>query len=191
LQTIVTTIIAAVYGGLLTLVGVAWTIQRQNQEKKNEEIKKFRPVLSVYNDSLDKVDYLLQCNNFKESKTIKFNQNEKNKYAYLINDFSLLNIDYASLFIQGLIINQAYLFYRNTNLYIDKNRIIKFSFNNQKIYTPKKIQTMGILLKDLLGNEYVLGLGLDFDKTVKGYIKINVFDTKKMIPFDRRGGNSK
>ena len=38
LQNVVSTIIAAVYGGLLTLVGVAWTIKSANDDKKKDLI---------------------------------------------------------------------------------------------------------------------------------------------------------
>ena len=58
LQTIVTTIIAALYGGFLTLIGVAWTIKRQDREKKEEERKRAKPIFTfnmVYRD-LDTVE---------------------------------------------------------------------------------------------------------------------------------------
>lgn len=46
LQTIVTAVVAAVFGGLLTLVGVAWTIKDANQNKKKEEIQKAEPLFA-------------------------------------------------------------------------------------------------------------------------------------------------
>lgn len=46
LRNIVTTIVAAVYGGLLTLAGVAWTIRRQDEIHKEEEIKKAKPLFT-------------------------------------------------------------------------------------------------------------------------------------------------
>ena len=70
LQSIVTTIVAAVYGGMLTLTGVAWTIKRQDEirkediakreeERKQEEIAKAKPIfkcavlnISRYNEGL-------------------------------------------------------------------------------------------------------------------------------------------
>lgn len=64
LQTIAMTMVAAVYGGLFTLVGVAWTIrkgdkdrkedlQRLDNERKEEERRKYSPVFSVVNKNLD------------------------------------------------------------------------------------------------------------------------------------------
>ena len=47
LQTIVTQITAAVYGGLITLVGVAWTIKRGEEKAHQDEKKKHCPYLCV------------------------------------------------------------------------------------------------------------------------------------------------
>lgn len=46
LQTIVTTIVAAVYGGLLTLVGVAWTIKHSDKQKREDELAKAKPMFT-------------------------------------------------------------------------------------------------------------------------------------------------
>ena len=64
LQTILTAIVAAVYGGLITLVGVAWTIncnnearkqdlERINKERKEEEINKAKPYLQLIQPNND------------------------------------------------------------------------------------------------------------------------------------------
>ena len=64
LRDIITTIVAAVYGGLLALIGVAWTIrkgdkdrkedlQRLGNERKEEERRKYSPVFSVVNKNID------------------------------------------------------------------------------------------------------------------------------------------
>lgn len=41
-----TTIIAAVYGGLITLAGVAWTIKKSDKDRKDDEINKAKPIFS-------------------------------------------------------------------------------------------------------------------------------------------------
>lgn len=46
LQTIITAVAAAVYGGLITLVGVGWTIKRSDEVRKSDEIVKATPVFS-------------------------------------------------------------------------------------------------------------------------------------------------
>ena len=56
LQTIVLTITAAVYGGLLTLVGVAWTIKDNAEKLKQERKLSIRPYLQVHHRFLTEVD---------------------------------------------------------------------------------------------------------------------------------------
>ena len=46
IQEIVIPIIAAVYGGLITLVGVSLTIKKSDKDRKEDETKKARPVFS-------------------------------------------------------------------------------------------------------------------------------------------------
>ena len=46
LQNVVIPIVAAVYGGLLTLVGVAWTIKHGQEERKQEEKQKAKPIFT-------------------------------------------------------------------------------------------------------------------------------------------------
>lgn len=46
LQQVVIPIISAVYGGLLTLVGVAWTIRKSDKDRKDEEKQKSVPMFT-------------------------------------------------------------------------------------------------------------------------------------------------
>lgn len=46
LQTIILTIVAALYGGLITLVGVAWTVKKSDKDRKEEEINRAKPCFS-------------------------------------------------------------------------------------------------------------------------------------------------
>lgn len=46
IQTIVLSLAAAIYGGLLTLIGVAWTIKKSDRDKKEGEEKRAIPLFS-------------------------------------------------------------------------------------------------------------------------------------------------
>lgn len=46
LQTIVISIAAAIYGGLITLAGVAWTIKKSDKDRLEDEIKREKPCFS-------------------------------------------------------------------------------------------------------------------------------------------------
>ena len=79
LQNVVTTIVAAVYGGLLTLVGVAWTIRRQDEIRKEEEKKKHKPIFTfnmVYDGEVSIGRYEKNC----------FSADEINKKAAIYFD---------------------------------------------------------------------------------------------------------
>lgn len=47
LQSIFLTIIAAIYGGLITLIGVAWTIKKSDRDRKRDEVLKNKPYFVV------------------------------------------------------------------------------------------------------------------------------------------------
>ena len=72
LQTIVTAIVAAVYGGLLTLTGVAWTIKHNKDILKKESIERIKPFLAI-DTSLELIDYkhirqIVFATNFEDIK---------------------------------------------------------------------------------------------------------------------------
>lgn len=55
LQNIVTAVVAALFGGVLTLIGVAWTIKHTQKERKDDEIKKAKPIFT-YNMLLQPIE---------------------------------------------------------------------------------------------------------------------------------------
>ncbi|MDE7433172.1 MAG: hypothetical protein K2N34_14835 [Lachnospiraceae bacterium] len=64
LQTIITAIVAAVYGGLLTLVGVAWTIKYSEKQKHEDELAKARPLFTfnmISNEKLNDINNQKVC----------------------------------------------------------------------------------------------------------------------------------
>ena len=82
LQEIVLSIVAALYGGILTLVGVAWTIKDSN-EKRQEDFKRIedarkeeeRKKLALYNECLDR-----KFSNFDLTEKVVNAQNELTNY---------------------------------------------------------------------------------------------------------------
>lgn len=46
LQEIMVPLISAIYGGLITLVGVAWTIKKSDKDRKDDEVKRAEPLFS-------------------------------------------------------------------------------------------------------------------------------------------------
>ena len=105
LLSVVLAIVAAVYGGMMTLVGVAWTIkkgdkdrkddmQRIEQERQEEERRKYRPVFSVVGKNADpqkriSID-LSTVENINKITTNKKNKNNIELYPVLIENSSIL-----------------------------------------------------------------------------------------------------
>ena len=122
LQQIIIPIVAAVYGGLLTLVGVAWTIKKSDRDRKEEEIKKAKPLFTydIYMDEplirtgtkccfVDKLDTQYQC-------SVTFGIDNSNHSA-----FELKRIYHDDVWLD--LVN-------HTVVLPDKSIIVFFEFNN-------------------------------------------------------------
>lgn len=159
LRNIVTAIVASVYGGLLTLVGVAWTIKHSNDEKKLEEIKKHKPFIFVVDPehatAKPQTRVLLDDRNL-----CKDSFKEGNKYH--LNNFVLENADYSYSSIKGLCFNGrvipmniAQSFRKNEQYYIISD--FDFLFNDE-------LNEVSLLLMDMLDNYYVLKVNVNLHK---------------------------
>ena len=122
LQQIVIPIVAAVYGGLLTLVGVAWTIKKSDRDRKEEEKRKAKPVFTydIYMDEplimtgtkscfVDRLDLQYQC-------SVTFGIDNSNHSA-----FELRRIYHDGVWFD--LVN-------HTVVLPDKSIIVFFEFNN-------------------------------------------------------------
>ena len=94
LQNVVIPIVSAVYGGLITLVGVAWTIRKADNDRKIEESRAIHPYLYPFNSN----------NEFegRELLTVQFlnDNNGDSKYIGMIK-----NTDNGVLIIKELIVD--------------------------------------------------------------------------------------
>lgn len=151
LQTIVTAIVAAVYGGLLTLVGVAWTIRKQDQIRREDEKKKYRPIVVVTN----------RCDNtFKAIALTKFSgeliSHEKREdlpNEIYVNPICIRNTEFTPFYICGILIDGICMLAEN-KIYIDRNGGFVISFEQQLLHTKTEINRISLLTQDLLGNFY-------------------------------------
>lgn len=111
LQTIVLTIVAALYGGLLTLVGVAWTIKKADNDRKEENRGKARPFFGI-----------IDTDNFKSEVSSKleigFRPKEFNKLNYY-KEINIENSDKVPFFIEKFVIGERE-YYPDSTLLISK-----------------------------------------------------------------------
>lgn len=167
-QEIVLTIAAALYGGILTLVGVAWTIKDGNikrqedldrieKERKNDELRAYRPCAHFYSEYGAKI---------KENKKLTLNVHSKNDNGLeiennnpiYVKDFILANSEHSSFYVYGVIINNDTIKLSPAS-FVRKEDFVRVCF--QPIYMNNAITKISLLLEDLLGNLYELSLNFE------------------------------
>lgn len=146
LQTIVTTIIAALYGGFLTLIGVAWTIKRQDREKKEEERKRAKPIFTF--NMLN-----APFRNEPGKQTCFHWQDISEQYECAV--FSeIVNSNHAVLIIKKVYHDKKWWEIEgNTVVLPDKSVRFIFNFN-------KGMNNLFIETEDVLGNKYFHALNV-------------------------------
>ena len=175
LREIVSVIVAAIYGGLLTLVSVAWTIQftknermeqdkKRDEERREEERKKYRPIFNVYHGEIP--------SNFLDAHFEDFNGIYEIGYGYqgtmnqehqvVIENFILENSCFTEFYIRGVKINNKQ-YDRNRNLFVKKGSYVQFDLDHMPLYLPEIFQTISLIVEDLLGNVYEVPFGTEID----------------------------
>lgn len=152
LQTIITTIVAAVLGGALTLVGVAWTIRRQDDLHRRDEKSKNKPMFRyciVHNDIEDYV--MVFC--FEGI-------GDRKSGDFFHFDYVFKNFDNANFILEYIIVNDIKM-YPQFDANIEKNEyfIIRGLCKKGEIVTKYLIG-----VKDILGNDYTFELLFDCDE---------------------------
>ncbi len=169
LQTIVLSITAAVYGGLLTLVGVAWTIKDTNEkrkedlirvetERKEEERKKHIPYIRAYFDK-DKLPPVVVNANI--TKGLDFEKKEdlallKNKVFYSVNikNFDIKNISSENIIIKGVFVHGKYHEFTAEEI-LEPNVGCRIqTTNNWCIPVAHTVNKLTLIVSDIIGNLY-------------------------------------
>lgn len=156
LQSIVIPIVAAVYGGLITLTGVAWTIRWSEKNRENEELKALRPLVFISKpgsihgnikpdstwivDSLDKGD-LVTC--------------EPGAGAIRFNYFQLVNSDNSYCTFRGVLINNKHYHWFDHGKVLDKKENVIISLGNYFKFEDE-ITEVYLILEDMLDNIYIM-----------------------------------
>ena len=167
LQNIVLTITAALYGGLLTLVGVAWTIRkgendRQSEltriesERSEEERKKHIPYIKV---SAEKE--ISAAVNAYITKGLNMNNPEDRLgmadniyYAVSIEDFNIKNISTANIILKGVRVHGKYYSFSRETI-IEPKAICRVTTTNNYAVAQTELEKKVILyIGDILGNIY-------------------------------------
>ena len=174
IQKIVLTIVSALLGGILTLVGVAWTIKDTNEkrqkdlerienERKEEERKKYVPFVNFFTDINSKVDHTITVSKIDLPCSRK-------KKCYILEPWFLKNTDFSCFYISEVLINN-YLIHINPYSFIDKKWVVRIKFKHCFVLS-ENIEYLGIQIKDMLGNNYRVTLDFETIRCDSGIIKI-------------------
>lgn len=195
LQNIITTITAAFYGGLLTLVGVAWTIRnsaaerelaekKRDEERKSEERKKYCPRFNVFHPmkSTQPEKYIVvQCEQFYGMQSLlkTKSENQQDLHKVKINNFFIENSSFTEFYVYGIKIN-SFSYERLSNLFVKKGEYVKFSFNNQFFFFEESIKNIFIVVEDFLGNLYDVELGFKCIE-LDDFLNLEITGNKRII----------
>lgn len=168
LQNIILAVVVSVLGGIIALVGVAWTIRHTNQsrqedllrmetDRREEERKKHIPYIRI---SFDKelppivVDAHIRTGidfeNPVDIATIK----DKVYFSVNIRDFNIKNVSNANIFLKGVILQQTYYPFDQIEL-VEPGACCRVqTTNNYMIAMAEAQESIRLVICDILGNDY-------------------------------------
>lgn len=150
LKNVVIPIVSAVYGGIITLVGVAWTIRKADNDRKSDERKSICPIIYPYNRN-NIVDY-------KQLGDMMFEDEDTDNYHYL---GVIKNTDNGIFIIRELIVDDN-IFKVKYGDVLDKNK-----FSQIILKTDKGLSYNNVILSgtDIKGNVIQYRLTLDLKES--------------------------
>ena len=198
LQTIVLSITAAVYGGLLTLVGVAWTIKDTNEkrkedlirvetERKEEERKKNIPYIRLaFNKDLPPLvanTTMVNILNFENSEELA--RVERNVfYQISIKDFIIKNLSNTNIILNGVIAYGKYFeFSRMEIVEPDACCLIKTT-KNTMISVAYPEQSIHLVISDTLGHQYKTECHLTLESGTDRWRIVTTIDGEEYTGFE-------
>ena len=198
LQTIVLSITAAVYGGLLTLVGVAWTIKDTNEkreedlirvetERKEEERKKSIPYIRLaFNKDLPPLvanATMVDILDFENSEELA--RLERNVfYQISIKDFTIKNLSNTNIILNGVIAYGKYFeFSRMEIVEPDACCLIKTT-KNTMISVAYPEQSIHLVLSDTLGHQYKTECHLTLESGADRWRIVTTIDGEEYTGFE-------
>ncbi|MCR4698523.1 MAG: hypothetical protein K5762_04060 [Bacilli bacterium] len=180
-QSIVIPLVSAIYGGMITLVGVAWTIKKSDLDKKREEMNKVRPFL-----------FFVAPKNIKEEPSniryldelIYYVDAFSGKKRYSIDNFYLKNTDYSYSSIKGLCINDDLMIMSIAQV-LDKNEVYlyKRSAENEFFYA-EEIKKIYLLIEDVFENYYLYETNFKIKNEADNFNLIELLSGIELIPVD-------
>ena len=198
LQTIVLSITAAVYGGLLTLVGVAWTIKDTNEkrkedlirvetERKEEERKKNIPYIRLaFNKDLPPLvanatmENILNFENSEELARLE----RKVFYQISIKDFIIKNLSNTNIILNGVIAYGKYFEFSRMEIVEPDACCLVKTTKNTMISVAYPEQTIFLVMSDTLGHQYKTECRLKLESGTDRWRIVTTIDGEEYTGFE-------
>lgn len=174
LRIIVTSIVSAIFGGYVTLFGVAWTIKDNSKNRKEDERQSKIPYLYI-----EKGEFIYTFKSFEPILDKEFHPlNNEIKHFISINEFIVKNSNNSDCVPCGFILNGK--FYKFNNMFfIERNKRFNVLIAHNYILNSKQDEiNLSIIVKDVLNNFY------KFDCELKLESKIDTLLDNKHTPTD-------
>ncbi len=142
LQTIVTTIVAAIFGGVLTLAGVAWTINAQLRKERRQTQMQFMPYLKAVSKVVNKIIKACYCSEVEDAN-----------YVVCVESVSIKNISNNIVIIESVSVDEIVEYCVEDNI-LEKDEV--FALKLDDLYRDKLVSQININCVDVLGNKYSL-----------------------------------
>ena len=174
LQTIVTSIVSAVFGGYITLLGVAWTIKDNNEKRTEDERKSKIPYLYLSKEQTDSTfksfgPILDQA--FKEF-------NSDTEQCFSINDFIVKNSNNSDCIPIGFYINDKLFKFDNT-FFVERGSLMKIQTTiRHSLNIDVSNISLSLIIEDTIGNWYKYYCEMKYDSTYSVLSR----DNKKQVP---------
>lgn len=170
IQNTIVPIYAAAIGGIMTLGGVAWTIKKSDKDRKEDDKKKYRPIINFCPIEGEIEGVFLGEMDFVDEKENPLVRTDKNSVVSEIIRCIGKNTDFSEFYLCGIIVNRK-RYYTSRKRYVDKNSYLGLK-DNFVVYTNKRIKSFSFILEDLLGNEYRLPTKFKPDEKERNFIKM-------------------
>ena len=164
LQKILTTVFAAIFGGMLTLIGVIITIKKGDRSRLEDEKSKHIPYLALIKN--EKEYDVQQDHVLERGFGTRINKNINNvgditlKYSYVFDDIFIKNISYSCIVLKGILINNYYIEFINNQL-LEVGAKAKIKGEELKHTTYEEEVKVKLFVCDSLRNEYYFDIEIE------------------------------
>lgn len=166
-QNVVIPVISAVYGGIITLVGVVLTIKKSDKDRKEDEIKKAKPLVFVVDPrtiSSERENPINRCLHSMDTKGTLISANKRNRY-YTLPIIAISNADYSHSVLIGFRVNDNYHIYDVGQVLLKNSLFVMY--NDFAFICQQEIKYVALLIKDMLDNIYELELNIEIEQYKK------------------------